>query len=171
MKSSDFNYSDKLVLDASAFYSGIHIFSGKKCYTTSKVFDEINHIKKSFSIMESLIDSGNLIIQDPSDEIIDFVISKSKQIGNYNSLSSADISIISLAYDLKLTLITDDFAVQNLSLILGINVRSLGNSGIKKLRRYINYCPCCGKVYNNQIECTACGVKIKRKYKKSNIDS
>ena len=59
------------VLDASAFYAGTAFLSGKKCATTSAVFEEVSHIKSSHAALEALMDAGNLSIVDPDGENID----------------------------------------------------------------------------------------------------
>ena len=38
---------DFRILDASAFYAGVPFRSSEDCYTTSLVYDEIQHIKKN----------------------------------------------------------------------------------------------------------------------------
>ena len=45
---------DFRILDASAFYAGVPFRSSEDCYTTSLVYDEIQHIKKNHDVLGTL---------------------------------------------------------------------------------------------------------------------
>jgi endoribonuclease Nob1 len=143
--------SSKFVLDASAFYTGIPFLSSARCYTTTLVFEEIRHIKKSYCALEALVDAGNLKVMET---------------GDYFKLSSADLSVLALALHLNLTLISDDYAVGNVATLLNIPIKSIGTKGISKVRRWVTFCRACGKAYEpNIIECALCGNKLRRRFK------
>ena len=160
--------SNEFVLDASAFYSGIPFLSGSKCYTTALVFTEIKHIKKSYSALEALIDAGNLEVVNPLRLFLKIVMDIAKKTGDFHKLSSADVSILALALQLKKTLISGDYAVQNIATVLDVPVKSVGTKGITKIRKWVSVCRTCGKGYEaNIIECTLCGNKLTRRFKES----
>lgn len=159
--------SNIFILDSSAFYAGIYHSLYSKFYTTTFILKEIKHLLKSSITIDLLISSGALIIQDPTKESIDKIISTANLSGDIKKLSQADISIISLAYQLNRTLISDDYSVLNVSNLLKIKTISLGNRGIVTVRKWKNFCKTCNKQYAPTIqECEICGNATKRNYKK-----
>lgn len=163
MSSSD---SSEFVLDASAFYAGIPFQSSKKCITTNAVYDEVKHIRRSYSPLEALIDAGNLIIVEPEKVSLNKVIVCAKKTGDYRKLSQADISIIALALQLRKTLISDDFAVGNVATFLKIPVKTLAFKGISELRAWVSFCKACARAYNSHISvCTICGSRLRQSFK------
>jgi endoribonuclease Nob1 len=159
--------SYKYVLDANAFYAGLPFLSSTKCYTTSLVFEEVRHLKGSYSLLEILVEADNLRIVDPDEKYANEVYSVTIQSGDYSKLSKADISVLALAYQLGKTLISDDFAVENTAKLLGISIRPLTTKGIKHTRKWISFCWTCGKGYGPNItECLICGNRLKRRSKR-----
>lgn len=164
MKSSG---SYEYVLDATAFYLGLSFLSFTKSYTTSLVFDEVRHLKSSYSLLETLVETENLIIIDPDEKYVSRVLAVAIKSGDTVRLSRSDISVLALAYQLKKPLISDDFSVANIAWLLRISIMPLGTSGIKYIRKWISYCRTCGKGYaSNATECLICGNKLKRRFKR-----
>jgi endoribonuclease Nob1 len=158
--------SEIFILDSSAFYAGFYKSINLKFYTTTNVMKEIKHILNSSLTLDLLISSKVLIVQDPLLESINKVINTANYSGDIKKLSEADISILSLAYQLNKTLVSDDYAIQNVAKFLKIKTISLGNKGIGKLRKWKNFCKTCRKQYSSNIkECTICGNPTKRNYK------
>lgn len=158
--------SSKFVLDASAFYAGTPFLSSSKCYTTNLVLEEVIHIKKSYSALESLIDAGNLKIIDPEKQFLKIIIEIAIKTGDFPKLSSADLSILSLALQLKVTLISDDYVIENIAMLLRIPFKTMAAKGITKVRKWVTFCNACGKAYSpDTMECTLCGNKLRRRFK------
>ena len=158
--------SDIFILDSSAFYAGFYRSINLKFYTTTTIIKEIKHILNTSLSLDLLISSGVLVIQDPVIESINKIIDTAHHTGDIKKLSKADISILSLAYQMNKTLVSDDYSIQNVAKFLGIKTISLGNKGIVKLRKWKNFCKTCEKQYPPYIkECTICGNPTKRKYK------
>ncbi len=153
---------DFKILDASAFYAGIPFGSQDKYYTTSLIFEEIKHIKKSHDALGVLLETKRLEIVDPRADSTGFVISSAKKSGDYD-LSRQDVSAIALCYELKGQLITDDFAVSNVAKNLGLEVIPVMTSGIKTRGVWIHYCPACKKSFSNATVCSLCGNRLKKK--------
>ena len=160
------NSSFRRVLDAGAFYAGIPFLSSGTFSTTPAVFDEIKHIKKSHGAIEALLDAGSLQVIDPDKNSVKKAKALAKKTGDYQKLSQADFSIIALALELELTLLTDDYAVANVATMLKIPVESTSSKGIKEARKWTAYCSACGKAFGPEAkECPLCGNKLRRKYK------
>lgn len=159
---SPFRYA----LDAGAFYTGlVFLSSGYQYRTTQAVFDEVKHIKKSHGAIEALLESNTLQILNSDRKNIDKVVAAARRTGDYQKLSEADISIIALALQLKIVLLTNDYAVANVATTLKIPVKSVASKGITHTRRWITYCSACGKAFGpNAKECRLCGNKLKRRY-------
>ena len=163
MKNSD---TEAFVLDSSAFYSGFHLSNGKKYYTTPLILDEVRHLTNLTSSYDALIISESLFELEPDVRSVSMTRTTAFSSGDIDRLSDADISIISLSYQLGYPLVSDDYCVQNVSKIMGIKIISLGISEISKIRKWINFCKTCGKGYSPKItECTICGNKTRRRYK------
>jgi len=156
------------IIDASAFYAGIPFSSSNEFYTTSLIFDEIKHIKKNHGAIDILVTTNRLKIRDPSSEFLEMARKESKKTGDFNQLSKQDISVIALCIQLKGELITDDFAISNVSKNLDIKISPLMTSGIKDVGTWIHYCPGCRKNFNSGSECPLCGTLLKRKLIKQN---
>lgn len=151
------------IYDASAFYAGIPFASPELGLTTSLVFEEIKHIKKSHGALEVLLDTHRLEIQEPDQSSVNFVTDVAKKTGDVQKLSNADISAIALAHELKGNLVTDDFAVSNLAKNLGLKTSPIMTKGIKDVGRWIHYCSGCGQEFSGVEFCPNCGNKLNRK--------
>jgi endoribonuclease Nob1 len=157
----------RYAIDAGAFYSGVVFLSSALRYcTTHAVLDEVKHIKKSHGAIEALIESNNLQIVNSDRKSIQKVVATARETGDYAKLSGADISIIALALQLEIVLVTNDYAVSNVATILKIPVKSVAGKGIRQTRRWIAYCSACGRAFGpNAKECRLCGNSLRRKYK------
>jgi len=155
------------VLDATAFYAGIPFSSQTTHYVTTLVFDEIKHIKKNHNALQILIDSNRLLVRQPQADFQERVEKCAQKTGDIHSLSKQDISCIALSLELNTELISDDFAVLNVSNKLGINTIPLMTNGIKVVGKWIFYCPACKKDFSDEKNCLLCGNKLKKKLVKS----
>lgn len=151
------------VYDASAFYAGVPFSSQEQGFTTNLVFDEIKHIKKSQGAIEILLQTGRLRIMDPDTESTKSVLEEAKRTGDIQELSGADISAVALAYQLRGQILTDDFAVSNISKHMKIPVHPIMTDGIKKVARWAYRCPACQKQFQEKSHCPICGSKLQKK--------
>ena len=157
------------VLDATAFYAGIPFVSEDSFMTTSDVYDEIQHIKTKQGALETLKQTNRLQIRDPSNETLNVVKDAAKKTGDIQTISQQDISVIALALENKIELITDDFAVTNIAKQLQITTYPLMTQGITDVGKWISYCSICGKEFSKKKECPICGNKLNRKLIKKSI--
>ena len=157
------------VLDATAFYAGIPFASNDSFMTTSTVYKEIEHIKTKQGVLEMLQQTNRLQIRDPDNEFISIVKDIADKTGDNVTISEQDISIIALALENKIGLITDDFAVTNVARQLKIQTSSLMTQGISTVGKWISYCSMCGKEFSKEKECPICGSKLNRKLIKKSI--
>ena len=157
------------ILDATAFYVGIPFASNDSFMTTSSVYDEIEHIKTKQGVLEMLQQTNRLQIRNPNNESISIVKDTANKTGDSVTISEQDISIIALALENKMELITDDFAVTNVARQLKIQTSSLMTQGISTVGKWISYCSMCGKEFSKEKDCPICGSKLSRKLVKKSI--
>lgn len=170
MPSSGFRSNNKLALDASAFYSGIPFLSDStlEFYTTTEILAEVGHIKRSAGAIEALKDSRLLKVLEPGPHYVERIDALSAKSGDRPRLSQADVSILALALEHGLLLVSDDYAVANVGVYAGIKVQSSAGKGLKETRKWSNYCSGCSKGFgSNLVECPQCGNKLRRKYRKA----
>lgn len=103
----------------------------------------------------------------------------SSRTGDSKSLSDADISILAVSLDLRMSragqdviLVTDDFAVRNVAEAMGINLSETSIRGGGKTITWVTYCKGCGKEYldHKGTVCDVCGTKLSRKPKSGTPD-
>ena len=95
----------------------------------------------------------------------------SSRVGDAVVLSKADIEVLALALDLKENglspaIVSDDYAIQNVSETLGMEHASLATFGIAQKFDWIYYCPACFRRYTTEDAdqtCRVCGTPLKRK--------
>ena len=154
---------DFRILDASAFYAGVPFGSSEECYTTTNVFDEIKHIKKSHEALETLMETNRLKIRVPDEESIKKATESAKKTGDYQQLSKQDLSILALAIQLDGQIISDDFAISNVAKNVGLKISPVMTQGISDVGKWIHYCPGCRSNHKSGKECPSCGTPLKRK--------
>ena len=155
------------VLDSTAFYAGIPFSSNEPNYTTSLVYNEIEHIKKDHDAIQILIETKRLMICDPEHQFVITANNAAKKSGDIPNLSDEDISTIALSLQLNAELVTDDFAVSNVAKNLGIKVIPVMTNGIKNVITWKYYCPGCETNFSKITECPRCGNRLKRKPSKN----
>ena len=154
---------DFRILDASAFYAGVPFRSSEDYYTTSLVYDEIQHIKKNHDALGILLETNRLKIREPDGQSTQAAIKAAKETGDFPQLSKQDISIIALGMETKGQIITDDFAISNVAKNIGLIIAPIMTKGIKDVGKWIHYCPGCKASYQGGKECSICGTALKRK--------
>ncbi len=139
-------------------------------FTTSLVYEEIKSLLPKLQLASQTA-KNKLEILDPSMKHINHVTKSTIQFGE-TSLSQADISLISLAFELedlgvKSILISDDFALRNLAQKLGVNTKGFKTSKRSfRIRTYQYYCKACHSVNPNNESCEVCGhTKFKKIWK------
>ena len=162
-----------ILIDTSAFINGYNFYQNKSIYTVPNVKKEIfNELAKLR--YENAVLSCYLIEKNTTPKYLDQIVKIIEVAGETELLSNTDKQILALALMFKsneneVEIITDDYSLQNLATLMGINFKSTITKGIKKVLKWIIYCPGCKKIYNKiPIDgiCIICGTQLKRKPKK-----
>lgn len=106
----------------------------------------------------------------PSDSCAEKVIEASEKVGDV-LLSWADRQVLALALELKDAglnpqIVTDDYSIQNVADLIGVEFTSLMTYGIRYRLYWIKYCPACHRKYRSGFQhkhCEVCGTELKRK--------
>jgi UPF0271 protein len=170
------------VLDTSALVMGVNPSTIKgDVYSVPEVESELPPHSMAALRFATSRDSSILLVQSPKRSSYDMVRKASIKLGERLSLSKADLQILALALELRLkgispTIVSDDYAIQNVAEHLGINYTFLATFGITYEFNWSIYCPACFRRYIHSYTgrvCEVCGTELKRKvmkrYKK--IDS
>ncbi|MGQ9781709.1 MAG: NOB1 family endonuclease [Nitrososphaeria archaeon] len=159
------------VLDASALIFDSFLASLSLSYTTDEVIEEVSKGEIARTKIDVYLSQGKIKVMVPPKEYFSKVTSVTINTADFQILSKADLSIIALALYLKdflndeVMLVTDDYAVQNIAVVLGMKFRSLTVKGIMKRINWMIYCPACGKIFKEAAGpvCPICGHNLKRK--------
>jgi len=148
------------VLDA-GFFFGDFPLSGDPV-TTLSVIGELRDIR-SKGYLEKWYARG-LQVREPTEAGKKTVAGAAAATRDLPVISGTDRDILALALDLGAELHTDDFAVQNIALILGIRTVPILQRKAGR-RRWKYRCSGCGRFAEHDGECPVCGAQIKRKLK------
>lgn len=160
-----------VVLDASAIIMGYDPFISSNQYTVPKILEELPSRGTGILRVKVAEQKGKLRIIEPSDEFSRRISTLAADIGEGRSLSRADQDVLALALELREkgenpVIISDDYAIQNVAALLGIEYVSLATFGIRHRFHWVFYCPGCRKRYPSshpQKYCGVCGTQLKRK--------
>jgi len=160
------------VLDTSAFVMGLNPSAlTMPVYSVPEVVGELIPDSLPHTRFIAARDSGHLIVRKPSSSSMKAIQEVSSRVGDVGVLSSTDVEVLALALELKQNglspaIVSDDYAVQNVSETLGIEHASLSTFGIARKFDWIYYCPACFRKYTVEDAdrvCRVCGTRLKRK--------
>jgi UPF0271 protein len=150
----------RYAVDASFFFSELAL--GGEILTPPSVVEEIADVR-SRCRLEALLASG-LSVLPPSRESVGRVSLAAAGTGDIARLSPADTDLLALSLDLGATVVTDDYAVQNVARSLGLGVRGILQREARA-RRWRFRCPGCNRRYPSAGTCPVCGSLLSRSLK------
>src|SRR5665647_947517 len=139
------------VLDAPVFI--YHVSVSGNLYTVPEVTRELRSSEAAVVLQEFL--KGGLKIEDPLKIDVEIVTEKAK--------STGDIDLLAKALELSGTLVTDDYSIQNVATLLGIEIQPIQQARIKRVLTWRRRCIGCGRVYESEAICPVCGSEVKVK--------
>lgn len=153
-------FLSKAVLDA-GFFFGEFPAEGET-YTVPSVVGELKDIRAKGNFEKWC--ARGLRVQSPTEESRKKVISAARTSKDVTVISGTDGDLLALALDLGAELHTDDFAIQNVALVL--DVKTVPILQRKARRVHWKYrCSGCGRYTEQDGECPVCGAPVKRKLK------
>jgi UPF0271 protein len=102
---------------------------------------------------------GDLLkISDCTKASVDKITEVARKSGDLGRLSPVDITVLALALDAGGTILSDDYSIQNVATIIGLEFRPVGMKAIKKVEKWNYKCIGCGKWFKEKSnECPICG--------------
>ncbi|UPM41645.1 NOB1 family endonuclease [Halocatena salina] len=147
------------VLDASAFIKEYNT-TGRTA-TVPRVREELT--AESGYRFDALEGSG-MHVHVPDATAIEHVERTARDTGDLDELSETDVRLLAATLELDGTLVTDDYAMQNVAEKLSIGIDSIDQEGITEERDWEFQCVGCGRVYDDDPErCPICGSECTRK--------
>ncbi len=142
------------ILDTCAFLTQNH--PKGEIATISEIESELNNrqSKQYFTNMKEI----GLKIREPKVDSIENIRKNSEETGDLGVLSNIDLKILALAYEMHEIIVSDDFAIQNVALHMGIEFTSCSGNEIKELRKWKYRCSACRAEALGKMEsCSVCG--------------
>ncbi len=151
------------IADSSLFITGKRIEG--IIITVPSVLDEVRDAR-SRTIMEIM----NVKIEPPLQSFIREVTSKARETKDSEELSRTDLDLLAKALEYSrnenIILVTDDYAIQNTAIQLGINVIPAGQKKIKDILHWEKFCMGCKRRFPAGDNCPVCGTPLKKMRKK-----
>ena len=147
------------ILDTSAF---IHEYTtDDDVVSVPEVHDELDGENAlRFDAMEG----SGMTIHVPAPEAITNVERAARGSGDAAELSDTDVRLIAAALELHATLVTDDYAMQNVAERLDVPVEPIARDGITEEREWRFQCVGCSRTFDeNKDRCPICGSDLSRK--------
>jgi UPF0271 protein len=103
-------------------------------------------------------------IHIPQDGAVERVRRAAKETGDFAELSNTDVRLVAAAFELDATLVTDDYAMQNVAEHMDVSVDVIAQEGIEEQRDWLFQCQGCGREFDeNKDRCPICGSELTRK--------
>lgn len=148
------------ILDTSLFF--IEFPLSGEIFTTSSVVAELRDLRSKCRY-ESLVTQGLQVLSCSASSRAR-VQEAALGTGDAERLSATDTDLLALALDLSGTLLSDDFAVQNVAHALAVPVQPI-QQRLAKRRTWKYRCVGCRRPSAGPGECPVCGSQIKRTIK------
>ncbi|XGI83166.1 NOB1 family endonuclease [Halorutilales archaeon Cl-col2-1] len=150
------------VLDSCAFIDGYSPgnHEHEPTATVPRVREELEDSSRfRFDAMEG----SGMRIEVPSETSRERVRRAARETGDLDELSVTDLRLLAVALETDGTLVTDDYAMQNVAERIGVDVDVIREDGIEEERDWKFQCQGCGRVYDNKKPCPVCGSETTRK--------
>lgn len=149
----------KAVLDSSALLVGKYP-EMDEMLTTPDVVRELKR-KGMTPELRSFIEV-KVTVASPSKGGMEKVMEAALESGDSERLSPTDMGLLALALDEKATILTDDYSIQNLAMVLGIDYKGVMFPEITKRVSWRYRCVGCGRRYENHSDvCGVCGSALR----------
>lgn len=147
------------VLDTSAFIHEYH--TTEPTATVPMVREEL---QDETAFRYDAMEGSGMHIQIPEEETVERVRRAAQTTGDAEVLSDTDLRLLAAALELSGTIVTDDYAMQNVADALDIAVELIAQDGIDERRDWRFQCQGCGREFDEHKDrCPICGTELARK--------
>ncbi len=146
-----------VVLDSSALFE-MQDLPGEDCVTVPGVWVELKrHRDPRVTYWEGILRTSS-----PGQDAMETVKKAAERSGDSGRLSETDTELLALALELDSVLLSDDYSMQNIARLIGVECVPVATKGIKKVWKWAYRCKGCGKMYAaDKAECDVCGHGLK----------
>ncbi len=148
------------VLDTSFFFGDFP--ADGDLFTVPSVVDELKDIRAKGNFEKWC--ARGLQVREPTEDSRKKTGTAAETSRDAPVLSATDRDLLALALDLGAELYTDDFAIQNTAIVLGVKTVPILQRKARRVR-WKYRCSGCGRYADHDGECPVCGAAIKRKLK------
>ncbi len=121
------------------------------------VVDELRDLRS-----KSMLHIFEARVESPTCQALKAVKSAASETGDLRVLSIADLEVLAKALEYEAALATDDYALQNVALHLGLKIEPIGQPRIKRKLKHVQRCQGCGKSFEGEA-CPDCGTPARKK--------
>ncbi|MGM0590555.1 MAG: NOB1 family endonuclease [Halobacteriota archaeon] len=147
------------VLDSSAF---IHEYHTENRTASIPLVREELEAESAFRF--DAMEGSGMHIHIPASGTVEKVRRAAAETGDREVLSDTDVRLLATAFELDATLVTDDYAMQNVADHLSIDVEVIAQDGITETRHWKFQCQGCGREFDeHRARCPICGSELTRK--------
>ncbi|EQD81032.1 hypothetical protein B1A_00258 [mine drainage metagenome] len=149
-----------LVPDTSALLTGTVDLTDSRILIPSGVIVEIKRGKPARILLDH---EPILKVVSPKEESIRQVKEAARSSGDLTYLSETDIEVLSVAFERKGIILTNDYSIQNVAKRMQINFKPCGIKPIDEEITWAFRCKGCRTIHKESIkECRICGHKVVR---------
>jgi UPF0271 protein len=110
------------------------------------------------------MEGSGMHLHVPASTALDRVRRAATETGDEDELSNTDVRLLATALELEGTLVTDDYAMQNVADRVGVAVETVARDGITERREWGFQCAGCGREFDDRRDrCPVCGSELTRK--------
>lgn len=154
----------RAVVDSSAILGGFEPAPPGEFAVPPSVADEVARGREGRRMQELL--AAGLVMMDPSPRARARVEQVADGLGEADRLSGADVDVLALAMDLGVPCLTDDYSVQNVAAVLGVEARPFREGGIREVWSWGVRCPGCRRRFEADAArpgepCPVCGTELR----------
>ncbi|MEZ5334337.1 MAG: DNA-binding protein [Methanolobus sp.] len=156
---------DYYIADSAVFIMG----SGIEPYRIITIPSVVNELKSSEASMRfDLARESGARVEMPDEQYREKVMQVAKKTRDCEELSETDIDILAKALEYKdnSVLLTDDYAVQNVARVIGIEFRPVAQKKIKDVLVWQKQCVGCRRCFDSGEICPVCGSALKKRRKR-----
>ncbi|MFW6320509.1 MAG: NOB1 family endonuclease [Halohasta sp.] len=147
------------ILDTSAFIHEYHTDDD-----TASVPQVQEELEGEHAFRFDAEEGAGMHIHIPADGTVEKTQRVATETGDADELSETDLLLVAAAFELDGTLVTDDYAMQNVAERLNVDVQVIARDGITEQRDWQFQCSGCGRTFDdNHDRCPICGSDLSRK--------
>ncbi|QCJ45821.1 MULTISPECIES: NOB1 family endonuclease [Haloprofundus] len=147
------------VLDSSAFIHEYHTDE-----QTASIPDVQAELEGEHAFRFDAMEGAGMHIHIPAEGAVETIGRAATETGDADVLSETDMRLLATSFELDATLVTDDYAMQNVAEHLGVSVKVIARDGIDEQRNWRFQCAGCGREFDEKHDrCPICGSDLTRK--------